>query len=170
MRLMNNSERRISMKRTIFLLAFLLSFCTACSFSQVENVPAPALPSSTSSTTNYSFEDYNILSASCISRTKDEFGYQETWNVTNTSDVILTNVSITVAYCDKNGDIIYTDGRFSDVALQPSHSIQLDSFCEKDYFYSEVTNFSYTPPEKIDDTYTGVDVDLIAKQVDFWTN
>ena len=140
------------MKRTIFLLAFLLSCCTACSFSQVENAPAPALPSSMSSTTNYSFEYYNILSASCISR------------------VILTNVSITVAYCDKNGDIIYTDGRFSDVALQPSHSIQLDSFCEKDYFYSEVTNFSYTPPEKIDDTYTGVDVDLIAKQVNFWTN
>ena len=155
------------MKRTIFSLVLLLFFCTACSSSPVENSPEPA---STSSTTNYSFEDYNILSASCISRTKDEFGYQETWNVTNTSDAILTYIDITVTYYDSNNNIVYTDGRSPQVSLKPNQSIQIDSFCDKDYASSEVTNFSYEPSSKINDTYDGVNVDLVSKQVDFWTH
>ncbi len=156
------------MKRTIFSLALLLLFCTACSSSQIENTPAS--PSSTSSAADYSFDDYNILSTSCISRTQDEFNHQETWNVTNTSDDILTYIDITVTYYDSNNNIVYTDGRSPQVSLKPNQSIQIDSYCDKDYASSEVTNFSYEPSSKINDTYDGVNVDLVSKQVDFWTH
>ena len=91
--------------------------------------------------------DYLLIEFVNDSRATKQIGeliiYTEHWKATNNTGDTINGVSISVCYCDKDGNIVYTDTRTSEVLLQPGQSIELSSSCNQAYASSYVSNYEY---------------------------
>ena len=94
------------------------------------------------SETKVDFDGYNILS----------FDYKDMGKVTdslykvivkakNNGDRAVSYISIDMAYFDKDGNLIYTDGRFNDKSIKPGKFVSTNSFSDGDYFDASVKSF-----------------------------
>lgn len=109
---------------------------------------------------------YDIISVDVVESSRQKVDltdkityYEEYWNITNNSDELITGITITVCFCDKNNTIIDTDCRTSMLSLKPGQTIQIYTSTDKQYVTSYISNYEYEKNSR------WIEVDLIAQSV-----
>ena len=121
------------------------------------------------------FDKYNILSFELYKDDRDSYDEEviQTYTVTNNSEFSLKEITIDVAYYDENGNIVCDDSRINDILVLPGKSVDIDSYSyvkgdKKRIHHSEVVSYTYKATEDIAPGHIGADVNVLAKDFEWY--